>query len=109
MEELVSLPGVGRKTANVVMGAAFGLASGVVVDTHVARLSGRLGLSRERRPERIEEDLRDLLPASRWIQASHLLIRHGRQRCRARRPGCRGCELGRLCPSKEGDVRADAH
>jgi len=99
MEELVALPGVGRKTANVVRGTAFGLATGVVVDTHVARLSGRLGFTRERDPLKIERDLMEVVPRRNWILFSHLLILHGRRTCRAARPDCPGCPVRFLCPS----------
>lgn len=99
MAELVTLPGVARKTANVVLGTAFGLAEGVVVDTHVRRLSGRLGLSRETDPGRIEQDLMAAVPRERWIALGHQLIRHGRALCPARRPLCEQCPLAPHCPS----------
>jgi endonuclease III len=99
MDELLELPGVARKTANVVLGNAYGVASGVVVDTHVARLSGRLGLSREKSPEKIEQDLAALVPESDWILFPHLLIAHGRKVCKARGPVCGECVLAKLCPS----------
>jgi endonuclease-3 len=99
MEELLELPGVARKTANVVLGNAYQIASGVVVDTHVSRLSARLGLSKEKVPEKIERDLVGLLPESEWIDFSHLLIAHGRKVCRARNPACGECFLAKLCPS----------
>jgi len=99
MEELVGLAGVGRKTANVVLGSAFGRAEGVVVDTHVRRLSGLLGLTRHTDPVRIEADLVDLVPKKEWISFSHLLILHGRRVCRARRPDCPACVLSDVCPS----------
>ncbi|MBF0499918.1 MAG: endonuclease III, partial [Candidatus Riflebacteria bacterium] len=92
-EALMALPGVGRKTANVVMGNAFGIPSGVVVDTHVRRLSGRLGLTLHRDPEKIEFDLQRLVPKDDWIIFSHLLILHGRNRCTARKPDCTGWEV----------------
>jgi len=98
MEALVQLPGVGRKTANVVLGTAFGVASGIVVDTHVARLSYRLGLTEQKNPEKIERDLMDLLPTKEWIDFSHRMIRHGRVCCTARRPKCSQCPLGCVCP-----------
>jgi len=98
MESLVQLNGVGRKTANVVLGNAFGLAEGIVVDTHVARLAGRLGLSRNTAPEKIEADLQKLVPPADWTLVSHLLIWHGRRRCGARQPDCAGCEIRSLCP-----------
>jgi endonuclease-3 len=99
MDELLELPGVARKTANVVLGNAFGIASGVVVDTHVARLSERLGFSAERVPERIERDLASLVPESDWINFPHLLIAHGRKVCKARTPLCGECPVAKLCPS----------
>ncbi len=99
MAELVELGGVGRKTANVVLGNAFGLNEGVVVDTHVTRLSRRLGLTRHSQPEKIEPDLMKLVPRDQWTLFSHWLIGHGRRRCTARKPDCAGCEIRRLCPS----------
>jgi len=99
MEQLVQLPGVGRKTANVVLGNAFGRDEGVVVDTHVSRLSQRLGLSRETDPVKIEQDLMRLYPKSQWTMLSHLLISHGRTICEARRPLCEKCVVSDLCPS----------
>jgi endonuclease-3 len=98
MEELLELPGVARKTANVVLGNAFGVASGVVVDTHVSRLSQRLALSRETQPEKIERDLSELVPRADWIEFPHLLISHGRAVCKARTPLCTDCFLLELCP-----------
>jgi endonuclease-3 len=99
MEELVALPGVGRKTANVVLGNAFGIDLGVVVDTHVRRLSRLLGWTRATNPEIIERDLVALFPPSRWTMLAHLLIFHGRAVCRARRPSCERCVVSGLCPS----------
>ncbi len=99
MEELTALPGVGRKTANVVLGNAFGKNEGVVVDTHVARLSQRLRLTRHGNPEKIEQDLMKLVPRADWALWSHWLIFHGRRRCFARKPDCGGCEVFALCPS----------
>jgi endonuclease III len=99
MEELTQLDGVGRKTANVVLGNAFGVNVGVVVDTHVARLSQRLGLTRQKTPEKIEGDLMALVPQPQWALFSHWLIWHGRRRCDARKPDCAGCEIKKLCPS----------
>ena len=93
LEELIQLPGVGRKTANVVLGTAFGIASGVVVDTHVKRITGLLGLTKQTDPVKIEQDLQKLLPPAEWIQFSHRLIHHGRQICIARRPKCSQCPL----------------
>jgi endonuclease III len=98
-EELIALPGVARKTANVVLGNAFGIASGVVVDTHVARLSKRLGLTVHGQPEKIERDLTELVPRRDWIDFSHLLIAHGRRVCKARTPLCAECVIERYCPS----------
>jgi endonuclease-3 len=98
MEELVQLPGVGRKTANVVLGTAFGIASGVVVDTHVSRISQRLGLTKEKTPEKIERDLMAVLPESEWIGFSHRVIYHGRRTCKALRPLCESCGLADDCP-----------
>jgi endonuclease-3 len=99
MDALTALAGVGRKTANVVLGNAFGITSGIVVDTHVARLSERLGLTPEKQPEKIELDLQKLLPPEQWIVISHWLIWHGRRRCGARNPACGQCEIATLCPS----------
>ena len=99
MEDLVALHGVGRKTANVVLGNAFGKNEGVVVDTHVARLSQRLGLTKQTTPEKIEQDLIKLIPRAEWTDFSHWLIWHGRRRCYARKPDCAGCEIQALCPS----------
>lgn len=96
---LTALPGVGRKTANVVLGNAYGIEAGVVVDTHVGRLSRRLGLTKHRDPEKIEKDLAKLVPRDSWTLWSHLLIWHGRRRCFARNPDCVRCELSALCPS----------
>jgi endonuclease III len=98
MEELIELGGVGRKTANVVLGNAFNLNVGVVVDTHVARLSERLGLTREKDPIKIEQVLMTLVPQVKWTLFSHLLIWHGRRRCYARGPDCSNCEILKLCP-----------
>jgi endonuclease-3 len=99
MEELRELPGVGRKTANVVLGNAFGRNEGIVVDTHVARLSQRLGLTKHKGAERIERDLMRLVPREHWTNWSHWLIWHGRRRCYARKPDCSNCEVFKLCPS----------
>jgi endonuclease-3 len=98
MEKLVHLPGVGRKTANVVLGTAFGIASGVVVDTHVTRISQRLGLTEHEDAVKIERDLAEQLPQKEWINFSHRLIWHGRRVCKARRPLCGSCVLERICP-----------
>jgi endonuclease III len=99
MEELTQLDGVGRKTANVILGNAFGLNEGVVVDTHVARLSARLALTAHEQPEKIEQDLMQLVPRAQWTLFSHWLIWHGRRRCAARHPDCAQCEIAKLCPS----------
>jgi endonuclease III len=98
LEKLVELPGVGRKTANVVLGTAFGIPSGVVVDTHVTRLTARLGLTRQTDPVKIEREMMDLLPKKEWIDFSHRLIHHGRQVCNARKPNCQACTLQKFCP-----------
>src|SRR5262245_60011425 len=97
--ELTKLPGVARKTANVVLGTAYGLAEGVVVDTHVQRLAMRLGLTRAAEPKDIEQDLMKVIPQDRWIRFSHQLIWHGRRVCFARKPNCAGCTLASFCPS----------
>jgi endonuclease-3 len=99
MEELRELPGVGRKTANVVLGNAFGRNEGIVVDTHVARLSQRLSLTKHKDAEKIERDLMRLVPREHWTNWSHWLIWHGRRRCYARMPDCSNCEVFKLCPS----------
>jgi endonuclease-3 len=98
-EQLLELPGVARKTANVVMGNAFGISSGVVVDTHVTRLSHRLGLSNQKTAEKIEQDLIAIVPKKDWVIFPHLLIAHGRAICRARNPLCAECAVEKLCPS----------
>ena len=100
MEALINLAGVGRKTANVVLGNAFAINHGVVVDTHVARLSRRLGLTRETDPVKIEAALQELVPRELWTLFSHWLIWHGRRRCFARSPDCANCEIQGLCPSR---------
>jgi endonuclease-3 len=99
MEELLKLPGVARKTANVVLGVAFGVASGIVVDTHVSRLSQRLGLTKNKDTGKIERDLMEIVPRKDWIDFAHLLIFHGRRVCKARRPLCEECAVEKLCPS----------
>jgi len=98
MDELLGLPGVARKTANVVLGTAYGIPSGVVVDTHVFRLSHRLGLTSANTPEKVEQDLMTLVPQDEWINFSHRLIHHGRRICTARNPQCARCVLSELCP-----------
>lgn len=98
MEELIQLPGVGRKTANVVLGNAFSICSGVVVDTHVRRLSRRLGWTENQNPEKIERDLMKKVPKKKWIQFSHWLIQHGRNVCKSRKPSCSVCFLEAECP-----------
>lgn len=98
MEQLVALPGVGRKTANVVLGSAFGLSTGVVVDTHVTRLSNRLGLTKHSDAVKIEQDLMQLLPQSEWVNFAHRMIYHGRQICVARKPKCPICSMQSFCP-----------
>jgi endonuclease-3 len=99
IEDVTSLAGAGRKTANVVLGNAFGIASGVVVDTHVSRLSQRLGITKQKTPEKIEKDLEKLVPKNDWVMFSHWLIFHGRQVCKARKPLCTQCVLADICPS----------
>lgn len=101
MEELLTLPGVARKTANVVLGVAFGIGAGVVVDTHVSRVSQRLRLTRHKTPEKIEKDLMRLLPKKDWIYGSHAILLHGRYVCKARKPDCPNCSLSDLCPSRK--------
>jgi endonuclease-3 len=99
MEELVALPGVGRKTANVVLGNAFGIDEGVVVDTHVARISNRLKLTRHSDPLKIEQDLMKIVPKKEWTLFPHLMIQHGRETCQARKPKCEICPINTRCPS----------
>ena len=98
LEKLVLLPGVGRKTANVVLGNAFGIASGVVVDTHVLRLSQRMGLTKQKTPEKVEADLQKIIPKKHWVTFPHWLITHGRGSCNARKPACAECVLEAICP-----------
>jgi len=104
MEEILTLPGVARKTGNVVLGTAYGIASGVVVDTHVQRLSNRLELTTNQEPKKIEQDLMKVIPQNKWIQFSHQLIWHGRRVCIARKPKCAICNLERICKSKDKTV-----
>jgi endonuclease III len=104
MEEILTLPGVARKTGNVVLGTAYGLASGIVVDTHVLRLSRRLDLTRHEEPKKVEEDLMKIIPKDKWISFSHQLIWHGRRVCVARKPKCVECNLEPLCYSKDKTV-----
>ena len=104
MEEILTLPGVARKTGNVVLGTAYGIASGVVVDTHVIRLTNRLELTKEQEPKKIEQDLMKIIPREKWIQFSHQLIWHGRRVCVARKPKCVMCNLEPLCQSKDKTV-----
>lgn len=104
MEELLKLPGVARKTANVVLGTAFGIASGVVVDTHVLRVSRRLDLTKNADPKKVEQDLIQVIPHEKWILFSHQLIWHGRKVCQARRPKCLECNLEQICYSKDKTV-----
>lgn len=101
MDELLTLPGVARKTGNVVLGVAFGLAEGIVVDTHVLRLSNRLGLTNSDDPKKVEQELMRIIPRDHWIQFSHELIHHGRQICVARKPRCADCSLETLCHSPD--------
>jgi endonuclease III len=104
MEELLTLPGVARKTANVVLGTGFGIAVGVVVDTHVQRLAGRLDLTKNTDPKKIEQDLMRVIPQEKWILFAHQLIWHGRRVCQARKPKCLECNLEKLCYSKDKTV-----
>ena len=99
MAELVTLPGVARKTANIVLSSGYGKAEGIAVDVHVKRLSGRLGLSRQQVPEKIEQDLLKIVPRSDWLDFNYLLVNHGRKICQARKPKCPECQLAGLCPS----------
>jgi endonuclease III len=105
MDELIELPGVGRKTANVVLGTAFGIPTGVVVDTHVMRVSQRLGLTRNKDPEKIEADLMEIIPKKEWIDFSHRVILHGRRVCKARKPVCDACAIEKPCPSSTLKIR----
>ena len=98
MDELVALPGVGRKTANVVLGTAYGMATGIVVDTHVTRVSRRLGLTKHTDPVKIEQDLMRIVPQSEWVDFAHRMIHHGRQICTARKPKCPQCSMNSFCP-----------
>ena len=107
MSDLTDLPGVGRKTANVVLQHGHDVVEGIVVDTHVQRLSRRLGLTEEEYPERIEEDLMTVVPEGYWQQFTHLCIDHGRATCTARNPDCEGCVLADICPSERGDSEID--
>jgi endonuclease-3 len=104
MDELLTLPGVARKTANVVLGTAFGIASGVVVDTHVQRVSGRLDLTKNTDPKKIEQDLMQIIPQEKWILFAHQLIWHGRRVCVARKPRCIECNLEKICYSADKTV-----
>jgi endonuclease-3 len=99
MDELLTLPGVARKTANIVLSNAFGVIEGIAVDTHVRRLAQRLGLSNNKNPEKIEKDLMMLVPKEQWQKLTDLLIFHGRRVCTAKKPNCKGCVLNKLCPS----------
>lgn len=99
LDELISLPGVGRKTANCVLGGAYGIQSGIVVDTHVIRLANRFGITKNDAPDKIEQDLMKLVPKREWYRFSNLLILHGRKTCKARKPLCEDCKLSDICPS----------
>jgi len=101
MEDLVSLPGVARKTANIVLSSSFQKAEGIAVDTHVRRLSQRLGLSKEQDPDKIERDLMEIIPKEDWLDFNYMLVNHGRAVCPSRKPRCPDCQLKRLCPSAE--------
>jgi endonuclease III len=109
MEQLLTVPGAARKTANVVLGTAFGIASGVVVDTHVMRLSARLDLTKHTEPKKIELDLMKIIPQDRWIKFSHQLIWHGRRVCVARKPRCIDCNLEKICYSEDKTINTQAH
>ncbi len=104
MEEMLTLPGAARKTANVVLGTAFGIASGIVVDTHVIRISNRLDLTRNEDPKKIERDLMQVIPKEKWIKFSHQIIWHGRRVCQARKPKCMECNLEKICYSKDKTI-----
>lgn len=104
MEEMLTLPGVARKTANVVLGTAYGIASGVVVDTHVIRIANRLGLTRHEDPKKIEQDLMSIIPREKWILISHQIIWHGRRVCYARKPKCAECNLEKICQAKDKTI-----
>src|SRR5216683_7834660 len=104
MEEILTLPGVARKTANVVLGTAYGIPSGIVVDTHVQRLSNRLDLTRNEDPKKIEQDLMQVIPRDKWIQFSHQIIWHGRRVCQARKPKCIECNMESLCYAKDKTI-----
>jgi endonuclease-3 len=104
MEEILTLPGVARKTANVVLGTAYGIPSGIVVDTHVQRLSNRLDLTRNEDPKKIEQDLMQVIPQDKWIQFSHQIIWHGRRVCQARKPKCIECNMESLCYAKDKTI-----
>ena len=104
MEEMLTLPGAARKTANVVLGTAFGIASGIVVDTHVIRISNRLDLTRNEEPKKIEQDLMRVIPKEKWILFSHQIIWHGRRVCYARKPKCLECNLRKICSSKDKTI-----
>ena len=101
MADLITLPGVARKTANIVLSSGYKKSQGIAVDTHVKRLSGRLGLSREKDPDKIEQDLMKIVPRNEWIDFNYMLVNHGRRVCQARKPGCTECPLSHLCPSFE--------
>jgi endonuclease III len=104
MEEILTLPGVARKTANVVLGTAYGIPSGIVVDTHVQRIANRLDLTRNEDPKKIEQDLMQVIPKEKWIQFSHQIIWHGRRVCQARKPKCTQCNLESLCYAKDKSI-----
>ncbi len=103
MEKLVTLPGVARKTANIVLSSCFGKAEGIAVDTHVRRLAGRLGLSRNSDADKIERDLMEIVPRDDWIDINYILVNHGRSVCRAKKPLCSECVIRKLCPSVKGN------
>ncbi len=109
MDALLSLPGVARKTANVVRGEIYGLADGITVDTHVKRLSARLGLTTKTDPVKVERDLMAVIPRESWIEIAHLLIWHGRRLCTARKPNCQACPLNDICPSSSCQLSVDSY
>jgi endonuclease-3 len=106
LEQLITIPGAARKTANVVLGVCFGKAEGVVVDTHVLRIARRLGLAKGDTPQKVEQELMKTLPRDRWITFSHQIIHHGRQVCDARKPKCAQCNLEQICTSKDKTWRS---
>ncbi len=109
MEELITLPGVARKTANIVLSSGYHKAEGIAVDTHVRRLAGRLGLSKEHDPNKIERDLLEIVPRRHWLDFNFMLVNHGRKICQARKPKCPECVVQHLCPSAKSFLKAMKH